>query len=187
MVMASDKLSQELVKVHEQYDDSTQKKRKEKAELAAGMDEPDPEDAQWAIHEGAEKQDHAVKTNENEEPVSLNLSVWKEQTTGRFQLRCKQEDGQETKFNVTEEMTADTEELFWRVGISSDDPPRIVLSELLGEKEVKMPPDDTGVLCRVHRFDAWRYYVSGHALSKDVMSEYVITKDDLETQDDASS
>merc|ERR1712100_980360 len=36
MVMASDKLSQELVKVHEQYDDSTQRKRAEKAELAAG-------------------------------------------------------------------------------------------------------------------------------------------------------
>ena len=37
MVLASDKLSQELVKVHEQYDDATKRKQAEKAELQQGM------------------------------------------------------------------------------------------------------------------------------------------------------
>merc|ERR1719359_1368284 len=38
MVLASDKLSQELVKVHEQYDDATKRKQESKAEMA--LDEP---------------------------------------------------------------------------------------------------------------------------------------------------
>merc|ERR1719183_2155235 len=36
MVLASDKLSQELVKVHEQYDDATKRKKADKEEMAAG-------------------------------------------------------------------------------------------------------------------------------------------------------
>merc|ERR1712028_311746 len=45
IVLASDKLSQELVKVHEQYDEATCRKRLEKEDLANdGVDEPAPEE-----------------------------------------------------------------------------------------------------------------------------------------------
>lgn len=45
MVLASDRLSQELVKVHEQYDDAAERKQAEKEELAKCHDEPAPEHA----------------------------------------------------------------------------------------------------------------------------------------------
>merc|ERR1719453_1377475 len=55
MVLASDKLSQELVKVHEQYDDATKRKAAEKAEMAAGLAEPEAEGAgQWEVVEQRE-------------------------------------------------------------------------------------------------------------------------------------
>merc|ERR1719506_2908565 len=48
MVLASDKLNQELVKVHEQYDDAMQRKAESKAEFGGGaMDEPEAEDGDW--------------------------------------------------------------------------------------------------------------------------------------------
>merc|ERR1712139_115596 len=44
MVLASDRLSQELVKVHEQYDEAAQRKWAEQGELPSFTDEA----AQWA-------------------------------------------------------------------------------------------------------------------------------------------
>merc|ERR1719482_421094 len=134
-----------------------------------------------------------VKTNDNEPPCSLNLSVWKEKQSGRFQLRAQEEDGMETKIAVTEKLVQELDsaspwvDLFSRVGISSDDPPRVLIAELLGQKEVTLPPNGVAVLCRVHRFDAWRYYVSGKSLSADFFSDYVITKDDLQSDPDISA
>merc|ERR1719326_708888 len=121
--------------------------------------------------------------------------------SGKHQLRAKEADGFETKIVITDEMQEELDsvkweelglesmwhELFSRVGLSSEDPPRIVVSELLGEKEATMPPGDVAVLCRVHRFDAWRYYVSGTSLTSSFMSDYVITKENLESDEDLSS
>merc|ERR1719482_1846170 len=111
MVMASDKLSQELVKVHEQYDDATSRKKAERAELAAGMDEPEAEDADWQML--AEKEDQKIKTHDNEKPCSLHLSVWKEQQSGKHQLRAKEADGFETKIVITDEMQEELDSVNW--------------------------------------------------------------------------
>lgn len=191
MVLASDKLSQELVKVHEQYDDATQRKKVEKNELAAGIDEPEAEAAgQWEVVE--QREDQKVKTNESEPPCELDLSVWKDQESGRVQLRAREGRGDETRIAVPPELIEDLDsgspwvDLFSRVGLSSDDPPRIVLQELLGQKEAALPPDGASVLCRIHRFDKWRYYVSGTSLATSFMSDYVITKEDLQVDDDLS-
>lgn len=193
MVLASDKLSQELVKVHEQYDDATQRKRAEKAELAAGtQDEPEAEGAgQWEVVEQREEQ--KVKISPMEPPCELDLSVWKDQQSGKVQLRAKEGKGEETRIAVPQQLVEELDsaspwvDLFSRVGISSDDPPRIVLQELVGQKEVALPPAGVSVLCRIHRFDAFRYYVSGTSLATSFMSDYVITKEDLQTDDDLSS
>lgn len=191
MVLASDKLSQELVKVHEQYDDVTQRKKAEKAEMQMAAEGEEPEvPAQWESVEQREEQ--KVKTNEMEPPCKLDLSVWKDQNSSKVQIRAK-EGGEETRIavpqHIVEELDSDSPwaDLFSRVGISSDDPPRIVLQEMLGQKEVPLPPDGANVLCRIHKFDAWRYYVSGTSLATSFMSDYVITKEDLQTDDDLSS
>lgn len=180
------------LKVHEQYDDATQRKRAEKAELAAGLDEPEAEDAgEWEMIE--EKSDQKVKTNDMEQPCSLKLSVWKDKSSGKHQLRAEESDGKTTRMEIRGDMVEDLDpenpwvDAFARVGLSSDDPPRIVLAELIGEKEYSMPPNNVAVLCRVHRFDAWRYYVSGTSLATSFMSDYVIVKDDLVADDDVSS
>merc|ERR1711907_494399 len=189
MVLASDKLSQELVKVHEQYDDVSKRKAAEKAELAG--DEPG---TQWG--KLAEVEDKALKTSDMENPCSLTLSVWKEQNSGKFQLRTKDEKGTETRIAITDELLEELDrsdpenewaDLFSRVGLSSDDTPKIVLHQLLGQKEVEMPPNGAKVLCRVHKFDQHRYYVSGTSLATTFMADYVITKDELEAIDDVSS
>jgi len=196
MVLASDKLSQELVKVHEQYDDATSRKKAEKEELktglADGQDEPEAEGAgQWEMVEQREEQ--KVKTNDMEPPCELELSVWKEQQSGRYQLRAREGRSEETRIPIPQELVEELDssspwvDLFSRVGISSDEQPRIVLQELLGQKEVTFQPDGVSVLCRIHRFDAWRYYVSGTSLATSFMSDYVITKEDLQVDDDLSN
>merc|ERR1719162_2575515 len=136
MVLASDKLSQELVKVHEQYDDATKRKRAEKAEMAYD-DEPEAEDGEWDLVE--EREGHWLKTHDNEAPSKVDLSVWKEQQSGRFQFRAEQEGDRERKMAVSDDLmeSLDPEnrwvDLFSRVGLPSDDPPRIVINDLLGE------------------------------------------------------
>merc|ERR1719486_1007161 len=196
MVLASDKLSQELVKVHEQYDDATQRKQAEKVEMGQGAEEPEAEDANiWEIISEA-KDAKAVKTSEMEEPCSLKLTVWKNQQSGSYQLRASEASGTETRIAISEELLqeldrSDSEnewaDLFSRVGLTSDEPPKIVLHHLLGQKEINMPPKGVSVLCRVHRFDKWRYYVSGTSLATTFMSDYVITKEELQTDDDVSN
>jgi len=194
MVMASDKLSQELVKVHEQYDDAQSRKKAEKEEMAAGLaqDEPEAEgEGKWDMVEQREAQ--KVKTNEMEPPCELELSVWKEEQSGRYQLRAREGQGEETRIAIPQELVEELDssspwvDLFSRVGISSDETPRILLQELLGQKEVALQPDGVSVLCRIHRFDAWRYYVSGTSHATAFMSDYVITKDDLKSDDDLSN
>merc|ERR1719486_620263 len=196
MVLASDKLSQELVKVHEQYDDATQRKQAEKVEMGQGAEEPEAEDANiWEIISEA-KDAKGVKTSEMEEPCSLKLTVWKNQQSGSYQLRASEASGIETRIAISEELLqeldrSDSEnewaDLFSRVGLTSDEPPKIVLHHLLGQKEINMPPKGVSVLCRVHRFDKWRYYVSGTSLATTFMSDYVITKEELQTDDDVSN
>merc|ERR1719482_1734165 len=55
MVLTSDKLTQELVKVHEQYDDTTKRKQAEKADMQGYgdlNDEPEAEDdSTWEMVE----------------------------------------------------------------------------------------------------------------------------------------
>jgi hypothetical protein len=194
MVLASDKLSQELVKVHEQYDDVAKRKAEEKGEYAGGAQEEPEAEAAWEMVEELEGQ--VMKVNESEEPLSATLSVWKDEK-GRYQLRAQQGSGNErtteSRIPVSPELVQDLDaespwaDLFNRVGISSDDPPRIVVSECLGEVQMSMPPGGADVLCRIHRFDPWRYYISGKSMKADFFSDYVITKDDLQSDPDISS
>jgi hypothetical protein len=192
MVLASDKLSQELVKVHEQYDDATKRKQAEKADMAM-LDEPEAEDTSgWEMIK--ERDDHKVKTNEQEPPCAMKLSVWQQEDGEKFQLRAEV-DGNVTRISITDTMLEELDpnpdnrwvELFSRVGLSSDDPPGVVVSELLGEQEATFPPSESAVLCRIHRFDVFRYYVSGTSLVSSFMSDYVIIKGDLESDPDICS
>jgi hypothetical protein len=205
MVLASDTLSQQLVKVHEQYDDATKRKQAEKAEMSGGggMDEPEAEDGggEWTQLEdpSAASSSLKVKTNDNTEaPVVLKLSVWKQEPSGRHQLRAEDESGNETRITIKDSVLEDLDksepeegsqwnDLFTRVGITSDDPPKVVMQELIGEKEASLPPNGVSVLCRIHRFDAWRYYISGTSLATSFMADFVLTKDDLQTDDDVTT
>jgi len=193
MVLASDKLSQELVKVHEQYDDAQKRRADGKAEMDTGQEEPEAEGAgQWEMVE--QREEAKLHTNDNvEAPCTVKLAVWKDEKSGKCQLRAQEGGDTETRIALTPELIQDLDsgspwiDLFSRVGLSSDDPHRIVIGELLGEKEHTLPPNGAAVLCRIHRYDAWRYYVSGTSLKSSFMSDYVVTKDDLEADDDVSS
>jgi len=191
MVLASDKLSQELVKVHEQYDDAAQRKKAEKAELEGSLEEMGDGAGPWEMLE--ERAEHTIKTNDTEEPCTVKLAVWKQPATGKHQLRATEDGDKESRIPIPTALMEDLDssapwvDLFSRVGLSSDDERRIVTAQLLGEKEASLPPTNTAVLCRVHRFDQWRYYVSGTSLGTSFMSDYVITKDDLSLDDDVTS
>lgn len=207
MVLASDKLSQELVKVHEEYDEATRRKRSEKDVLARDMDEPAPEDVSdgWEVVQTREAQ--SVKTHDTERPCLLNLEVWNERQSGKFQLRARDGGGIETRITLSDDLIQGLDasspwvDLFSRVGVSADpqDPTsRVVISEFLGQRNTSFTPNEVargtdftpnevGVLCRVHRFDTWRYYITGTSLETSFMSDYVITKDDLSSDADLSS
>jgi hypothetical protein len=192
MVLESDKLTQKLMEVHEQYDDAQRRKQAAKDELQ----EPDPEDGEWNFV--CEEKEYPVKIKKGvERQVTLNIQVWKQSNSEKTQFRAKEgADGAETCLNLTEDMLAelqadeDTYE-FSRLGLSAapDDPDRrIVLSALLKEKEEKLPPNETPVLCHIYKLDAYRYYISGVALTEgQLMSDIVISKDDVLTDKDLSS
>lgn len=184
-VAASDKLSQELVKVHEQYDEAAQRKQAAKAELAGG-EAP----GEWEMTD-EEATDRNIKVSELEAPCALNLAVWTDRLSKKVQLRAKEKNGTETRIPVSEDVLAGLDssdgspwaDLYSRVGRSSD-PMRIVLSERLGEKELPLPPNDASVFCKVYRFDQTRYYISGVSMATTFMSDYVICQDELATDDD---
>lgn len=209
MVLASDKLSQELVKVHEQYDEAAQRKHAEKEEMARGLDEgPSKEEVARGLDEPAPEEDsdewemiekligHEVKTHDSERPCVLDLEVWKEGRTGRFQLRARAPEAAESRIALTDAQVQGLDsgnpwvDLFNRVGLSGDpeDPAsHIVISEFLSQQDATFTPNGGVVLCRVHRYDAWRYYVTGTSLATSFMADYVITKDDLVSDAELSS
>lgn len=211
MVLASDRLSKELVKVHEQYDEAAQRKQIEKEErFSMDVEEPAPENdvGEWDVRREPVPEDNVgewemlerrndclVKTHYLESPCVLNLEVWKEQHTGNIQLRARKGSDRETRLAVTDDLLLELDsvspwaDLFSRVGFSGDPQlpdSTVCFSELLGEQEKTFDPDGDVVLCRVHRFDAWRYYISGTSLETSFMAEYLISRDEL-VSDDALS
>lgn len=203
MVLASDKLSQQLVNVHEQYDEATSRKKAEKEELASGLaaaqqadQEPDPEDGQWVEEE--RRENFPMKVNDQEEPRSFDLAVWKDANNGQFQLRYRPvgTNVEEQKIAIPPEYveTLDKETpwldfLSTRVGLSSDSSPQVVIGDLLAETPTKLPPDQSEVLCKLYRFDKWRYCITGVSMSnmgRDPF-EYVMIKAEIEPFSDLVS
>lgn len=195
MVLQSDKLSQELMKVHEQYDDAQRRKAEAKDKEEGEPDEPDAEDdGNW---DKIAEEDYPIKTKAGvDRPVTLNIQVWQHAENNQTQFRAREgADGRQTCITLTEEIvdeldTADGWD-FSRVGLSSgpDDPKRkVVLSAFVGIKEAKLAPDDTAVVCHVYKFDAMRYYISGVSMSNDSdMDEIMISKEDLAADEELSS
>lgn len=216
VVLASDKLSQQLVKVHEEYDEASQRKRankgepdiglgdtggldigfREKEQCDLGMEEPAPEadSAEWKMVEMT--QGHEVRTHKSERQCFLDLSLWEECQSGKLQLRAHEQGGAETSIALTDDLLKDLDssnpwqDLFSRVGLSGDpeDPlSRVAISEFVGQEPVTLTPNGVAVLCRVHSFGTWRYFISGVSLSTSFMAEYVLAKDELMSDEDLST
>lgn len=185
---ASDKLSQELVKVHEEYDDVAKRKQAEKQELREkmdGADEPEAEDpsAEWEM---VDEKERKILTSDMEPPCTLKLAVWSDRNNGKVQLRATDENGKETRIPIGEDVMADLDssdpwpDLYVRVGLSSDG--KVVLAQLVGQKEKTI--SGIQVLCKVQKYDKLRYYVGGTSLATANSSTYIICKDELEAEEE---
>lgn len=140
MEKASSRLTQELVKVHAQYGGGPAEG--EEGELVASAEQ-------------------AAKTGE-----SLVLKVFK--LPHAHELRAREgPSGEETVTTLDEALLGELDQedkwtdLFSRTGVDPGPPRKIVVSSLLGRREVKLGPSETPVILTIHRFGARRYFVSG--------------------------
>jgi chromosome segregation ATPase len=76
MILQSDKLSQELVKAHEVYDEDMKKAEARRAEMQKDMEEPAPEQdtGEWAPMED-EEVERTLKSGNAEKSVTVKISV----------------------------------------------------------------------------------------------------------------
>jgi phage shock protein A len=186
LVVQSDKLQQQLLKVHEQYDDAASRKQAEKAQLAAqmqGTDEPDAEQDEddWDL---VKEDERMIKKASNEKKDTvLKICIW-QATSGNYQFRVTEGDGPETKITLSDDLVTQQQLLndegdwdFSRIGLS-DSPDgegaKVVISTFLGEKEFTYPGNiECAVLCRVYRYGPKRFYISGVKLETGYMEDAI--------------
>jgi len=198
---ASDCLSKELVKVHGQYaehhkadtddPDYAEPAEEQAAAHKTDTDEPEGEAAtaaeasvQTVVPKLVAKQEQQARTGE-----VLHMEVYRPAPGGApdsTELQAHEvPDGQEFRVPLTEEMLRelDTEdpwtELFSRVGVSAGPPKNIVVSSLLGKREVNLPPTDARLLLTVYRYDARRFFVEGMQVDSGAFADLAIKEDSL--------
>lgn len=154
MEKASNRLTRELVKVHEAY---------------TGGAPPAPAVA-------VSKAEVLAKTGEK-----LKLEVFKD--GDKVELRATElPDGTEEKVPISAELMKQLDqadpwtELFARTGIDPGPPRRIVVSQKLAEKEVPLGKGGASVLMTAYRYSAKRYYLAGMDLSTQQMMNLAISE-----------
>jgi chromosome segregation ATPase len=191
LVLQSDKLSQELVKAHELYDEDTKKAQKRREEAKKDLEEPAPEEesGEWTAMD--EEEVRTIRTKADvERQVTLKIQVEEHSESSKMRFRVSEPDGdgKDTFLQLPEYLQ---EELatkdgwdYSRIGLSAapdEEGCKIVISEQMArDREVSCPPNSTSVLCNVYRFDAMRYYVTGVNLAEGLPSDIIITKDELQ-------
>mmetsp|Transcript_147110 Transcript_147110/g.256728 ORF Transcript_147110/g.256728 Transcript_147110/m.256728 type:complete len:634 (+) Transcript_147110:164-2065(+) len=164
------RVSQELVKVHEQYEEMQQKKMRNKQELAGAMaqygDDGEPEAEAAPVGELtdlAEEFGQQAKTGEE-----WHLTVQKD-SAGNHYVLVDQGTGGSTRVRVPEQVVEDLDpadewvELFGRVGTNSSG--RVVISELIARREVGVPPAGLIMLISIYKYDNRRFFFQGMDMS----------------------
>jgi hypothetical protein len=203
MEKASNRLSSELAKVHEQYSKQSEARQGEPVpnSSTAGT-APAPPQAATATPADAPKETPAAASDET--PADAPKEVLKASTqqakTGEtlqlevvragnvHELRVSEGDGEQGSSQVDEELLAGLDQadpwtdLFARVGVSLGPPRRIVISSVIGHREVELPPVGTSVRITVWRYDARRFYLSALLLSSGTLVDVMVMEDSLTPQ-----
>lgn len=189
MTKVSDRLSQELVKIHEVYDDANARKAKLAAEVkgAAGDEgEKKADDADGPKPSLLSKQEQRVKTGE-----MMQLEVYSILDTIEYRAR-EVPDGEESRIQLDKDLLKELDaedpwtDLFSRTGFSQGPPRRIIVASKIGEREVSLAPSGTKVILTIYRYDKCRFFVSGMEPTSATFVEIMIMEDvissDLEGQ-----
>jgi len=189
MDKASTKLTQELVKVHEQYS-------RQPGTVPEGGAAPEP-GAEPAP--AAEPAAEPAATGAEEPPPSVILaSAEQKAKTGELlkmevfkmgddtELRVKEMPaGEDVVLAVKPELLKELDEtdpyteLFSRVGMDLGPPRQPVVSTKLGSKEVTLQPAGSSVLLSVFRYGASRFFFSGLDLATQGMLDLAVMEDQL--------
>jgi hypothetical protein len=191
MEKASNRLSAELAKVHDQYGKQQEVRASSKAEAAdaaaapsvpptpsaaadAPPDEAAPADAPKEVLQTSIQQ---AKTGE-----TLNLELVKVGTA--HELHASEGEGEKGFLPLGEDLIQELDQadpwtdLFARVGVSLGPPRRIVISSVVGNRELQLQP---GVAARltVFRYDARRFYLSALLLSSGSLVDVMVMESSL--------
>jgi len=177
MEKASDRLTRELVKVHEQFsrpvptmtaDASAPAKPEEppKADPAKSAEPPkdDPKQRQM-VHSAI---DQKAKTGE-----VLTLEVYKS-GEGEVELSAREGSGELCVVKIGADLVNELEqgdpwvELCSRVGVDPGPPRQIVVSSFIGRKEVTLQPAERKVLLSLYKYSATRFFLSGLDLENSI-------------------
>jgi hypothetical protein len=203
MEKASNRLSSELAKVHEQYQKQSEARPGEKVpDSSTAGTAPAPPQAATATPADAPKETPAAASDET--PADAPKEVLKASTqqakTGEtlqlevvragnvHELRASEGDGEQGSSQVNEDLLAELDQadpwtdLFARVGVSLGPPRRIVISSVIGHREVELPPGGTSVRITVWRYDARRFYLSALLLSSGTLVDVMVMEDSLTPQ-----
>jgi len=171
MEKASNALTRELVKVHEQY-------ARPVPGAAGGPASSKPSDKPPAS-EPLAKAEQRAKTGEQ-----LKLEVHRRGEATELRAR-ETPNGEECCVSLSEQVIKELDredpwtELFARVGIDPGPPRRIVVASQLGQHEASLGPRSTSVLLSSYRYSPQRFFVSAMDLSSGRMAEVAVLESDV--------
>lgn len=199
MEKVSNRLTTELVKVHETYTQQTAARVTEREAVpsasaeAAGADVAVTEAGLPATEEAvgstplpaAPSEEVLVKSSSQPAKTGEMLNLRVVRIGDLHELRACEEDGEEFRLPVSDELISELdqddkwEDLFRRVGVSPGPPRQVVISRRLGESQMTFPSGESG-LFTAYRYDARRFFLSVVLFTGDV-KQIIVKEDSLQS------
>lgn len=185
MEKASDRLSRELAKVHDQYTSQQKAKADEKAPAASS-----PAAAPAPVQGGKPPEllhasEQKVKTGE-----TMHLEAYRDHN-GAVTLHAREVGSdQETHIPISDAIEKELDkvdpwtDLFSRAGVSQGPPRQVVVSSLIHSSKVALPKYDNSnemepVIMTIFRYDSRRFFFSAIVLSTTQLVDLMIMEDQL--------
>ncbi|CAE8736026.1 unnamed protein product, partial [Polarella glacialis] len=163
----------ELVKVHQQFGSGEPAAAAVEASADAAVEAAAP---------------HLLASTEQSSQTGEMLKLEVYRNGEATELHACEVGGELTIIPLGAEMLKDLDqqdpwtELFSRVGVSPGPPRRLVVSSLLGRREVNLQPSGTAVILGIYRWDQRRFFLSGLDLASQLLLDLVAKEDTISAE-----
>lgn len=178
MDKASNRLSEELQKVHDEFSSKGPAKKADPPPVPAMPNFPEEQATDLVT-----SSEQAAATGE-----LLSLEIYKSGVLGAevYELHGKEVSGGEMfRVSLSPDLIKELDqedpwtELFSRTGVTTGPPRSIVISALLGRREVALQPSGRSVILAVYRYDSRRFLLSGLDLESQKLLDLAITEETM--------